>query len=179
MVRIENGNVSYNQLLVIDSDADKHTCDCLGIRTDGELLFIKEKESNVGSAYYIERDFFLIDKEEYLSCLGIAAKNIRLKRSISKGTTDLEVSYKGLYFNAGSSIEYIICYKECSIFTSDAGFAEEHDFNRYDKFEYEKTIRINECESVRITHKDAESGAVFMRQEFKPSRFEEWLDALH
>lgn len=178
MLRIENEDVSYNQLLVIDSDADKHTCDCLAISEDGELLFIREEETRSGNAYSIDRKIFLIDIDEYLKCLGIAAKNIRLQRSISKGTTALEVSYKGRYFSAGSSLTYIINHKECSIFTGDANIAKELDLNRIDKFEYEKTIRIKECDTVRITHKDTENEVIFLQQEFNPSKIEEWLDML-
>ena len=93
MVRIEKEDVSYKELMVIDADGDKHTCDCLGISDGGELLFIKENEAHVGNDYYLEREFFVIDTEEYLKCLGTAAKNLRLQKSISKGATELEVSY--------------------------------------------------------------------------------------
>lgn len=179
MVRIENRDVSYNELLVIDSDADKHTCDCLGISDNNELLFIKEKEAHIGNAYYMERKFFLIDKDEYLKYLGVAANNIRLQKSISKGAIDIELCYNGRYFSIGSSIKYIINHKESSIFTDDSDIAEEYNFNRIDKFEYEKTVSIKECDSIRITHKDAENDVVFVQQEFNPSRFDEWLDTLN
>lgn len=178
MVRIEKEDVSYKELLVIDADGDKHTCDCLGISDDGELLFIKENEAHVGNAYYLEREIFVINTEEYLKCLGIAAKNLRLQRSISKETTALEVSYKDRYFSVGSSIKYIIHNKEFSIFTGESSIAEELDFSRVDKFEYEKTICINECDAVRITHKDAEREVIFLQKEFNPSVIEEWLDML-
>ena len=178
MVRIEKEDISYKELMVIDADGDKHTCDCLGISDDGELLFIKENEAHVGNAYYLEREFFVIDTEEYLKCLGIAAKNLRLQKSISKGVTELAVSYQGMYFGAGSSVQYIIHNKECSIFTMDLSIAERLDFNRIDKFEYEKAIRINECDVIRITHKDVESEDVYVQKEFNPSEFEKWLDML-
>lgn len=178
MYKIENEEILYNELLVIDSDADKHTCDVIGIGNDGKLLFIKEHEEHSGNCYYLQREFFQIDKEEYLKCLGIAVPNVRLQRSISKGTTDFDVSYKGRFFRAGSAIRYIVHHKECSIFTSDVSLARELDFIRIDKFEYEKTISIKECDAVRITHLDAESEEVFIQQEFSTSVFLEWLDTL-
>lgn len=178
MVGIEKEDILYKELMVIDSDGDKHSCDCLGISDDGKLLFIKENEAHVGNTYYLDREFFAIDTEEYLKCLGIAAKNLRLQKSISKGATELEISYRGMYFGAGSSLQYIIHNKECSIFTMDLDIAEGLNFNRIDKFEYEKTIRINESDAVRITHKDVESEIVYVQKEFNPFEFEKWLDLL-
>lgn len=175
MIKIKNENVAYNKLLAIDSDADKHTCDYLGITDRGELLFIREKESN---GCYIEYDFFQIDKDEYLKLLGIAAKNIYLERSISKRNTIFEVTYNGMRFAVGSSVKYLIHHKECSVFTDNTDVAEKYDFDRIDKFEYEKTLRINECDTVRIIHKDAESGLIFVQYDFSPAEFEEWLDTL-
>ena len=178
MIKIENDYITYNELLVIDSDAVNHTCDVIGIGDDGKLLFVKEREAHSGNAYYLQREFFQIDKDEYLNCLGTAANNLRLQKSISKGATDIEVLYKGRYFSAGSSVRYLIHHKECSVFTGDSALAEELGFERIDKFEYEKTLRINECDAVRITHKDAESEAVLVRREFGTTEFEYWLEML-
>lgn len=178
MVKIEDTDVSYRELLVIDADSNRHTCDCLGIRDDGVLLLIREKEVRSGNAYCLDRVFFRIDKEEYLQCLGIAAKNLRLQRAISKRAAVLEVSYRGRYFSPGTSVKYMAHHKECSVFTGDAALAEEFQFGRIDKFEYEKTIRIRDCDAVRITHKDAESEAVFLQMVFSPFCFEEWLDEI-
>lgn len=83
-----------------------------------------------------------------------------------------------MYFSVGSSVKYIIHNKECSIFTMDLDIAERLNFNRINKFEYEKTIRINECDILRITHKDVVSEDVYVQQEFNPSEFEKWLDML-
>lgn len=43
----------------------------------------KENEAHVGNAYYLEREFFVIDTEEYLKCLGIAAKNLHLQKFVN------------------------------------------------------------------------------------------------
>ena len=68
----------------------------------------------------------------------ISGVTIALQKFISKGATELEVSYQGMYFSVGSSVQYIIHNKECSIFTMDLDIAERLNFNRIDKFEYEK-----------------------------------------
>ncbi len=133
---------------------------------------------NNSSAYWMQEVFYSIDKDEYLKYLGVAAKNISLQKSISKGATSIEVSYKGKCFSAGSSLKYIISHKEFSVFTDDTNTAEELEFDRIDKFEYEKTLQVSECDSVRIIHRDAESDTVFFRYEFSPSEFEQWLDTL-
>jgi len=178
MIKIDDEEIEYNELLVIDSDGDKHSCDVIGVKNDGRIMFIKEQEVRSGNAYCLDRVFYEIDKDEYLNYLGIAAKNTRLQRAISKGTITLDVSYMGNCFGVSSDIQCIIQNKEFSIFTADASIAEKYNFNRCDKFEYEKTIRINECDLVVIAHKDAKSGVVYIQQEFSPATFERWLDML-
>lgn len=180
MQKIENTEVSYKEIMVTDSDPDKHSCDVLGIRDDGRLLLIREQEAHAGSACSAEREFFLIDDDEYFNFLGAAAKNLRLQRSLSR-TTIIEVRYKGRYFTIGSPISYIMQHRALSVFMSvfdDSAFAEENGFRRSDKFEYERSVRIKDCESVRITHKDAADDSVLMQLEISSARFEEWLDAL-
>lgn len=178
MIKNENEYISYKELLIVDSNAEKRTCDVIGISNNGDFILIKEEEVNVGNSYFLEKHFFILDKDEYNKYLGIAVKNARLQQSISKGTTILEVCYKGKYFKAGSSIKYIVTHRECSIFTDDREYAEENDFNRIDKFEYEKTIHIEAMDSIRITQKDANSGESLVQQEMKPAEFTKWIDTL-
>lgn len=178
MVRLDNNDISYIELMIVDSDSDKQTRDCLGISDDNKLLLVKKIDTNSKNTNYSNHELFLIDDDEYLFCLGIAAKNLYLQKAISKRKIDIEVSYKGRYFRASSSVKYIIHSKECSIFTEDMSFAEKHDFSRVDQFEYEKTVRISECDAVRIIHKDAESEDVLYQQEFSAFAFEGWLDTL-
>lgn len=181
MRKIENTEIPYKEIMVIDSDSDKHSCDVLGIRDDGTLLFITEQEAHVGNAYFMEKEFFQIDTDEYLNYLGVAAKNVRLQRSISQRVTTIEVCYKGRYFILGSPILYIIQHHDLSIFLStfdDSAFAEEHGFRRVDKFEYEKTVHIQDCESIRITHTDVASDTMLMQHELSAQRFEAWLNTL-
>lgn len=143
MKKIKDDDILYNELMVIDSDANEHTCDVIGISKDGKLLFIKEREFRSCNAYCLRKEFYLIDKDEYLKHIGIAAKTNYLQRCISNGTIDFEACYNGSYFRIGSSICDIKNHKE--------------------------------CDAVRITHKDKESGAIYLQQEFSPSEIEELL----
>jgi len=161
MQKIECEELEYNELLVVDADSNKHTCDVLGVTGSGEMMFIKEREARSGNAYCLRREFFRIDDAEYLKLLGTAAQNMRMQKAVSKGLITIEACYKGSWFAAGSDINYLIAHKEFSPVTDDAGL-----------------VAVNECDAVRITHMDKSGENVYMQKVFSSSVFFEWLDML-
>lgn len=75
---------------------DSLTCEdtAIGITNDGELLYIKSKLANSSSAYWVDREFFSIDNDEFCSFLKQAQANGYIEKAIRSGQTTEEELYK-------------------------------------------------------------------------------------
>lgn len=71
----------YKELFTVDVDENKCTCNVVGIKNDGTLLYIKERLANNSSAYWVDRELYIIDKEEFSHYQEEARKNGRLPRT--------------------------------------------------------------------------------------------------
>ena len=75
MKKYDNQEVKYEELFTVEADGDNLTCSVIGIAENGDYLYIKEEAKNVGNAYYLAQEFFLIDKSEYEAYYEIAKRN--------------------------------------------------------------------------------------------------------
>jgi len=55
----------YRELFTLHVDSNKCTADIIGIKNDGEYLYISEKLASSGNAYWMDRIFYSLDEDEY------------------------------------------------------------------------------------------------------------------
>lgn len=80
----------YRELFTVEVDCNKYTDDVIGITKDAELLYIKEEMGSHGNAYWTNRTFFSIDKNEFHHYLEIARNNGEIEKAIKNGHTTSE-----------------------------------------------------------------------------------------
>lgn len=80
----------YRELFCVSADSMNCTCEVIGLSREGEILFIKETLSNSGNAYYISREFFLPDREEFRHYLEDAGRDGELEKALKNGYTTME-----------------------------------------------------------------------------------------
>lgn len=97
--------------------------------------------------------------------------NIDVPKSVLRA--EIKVLYSGILFSVGSDIRWIISNHRFSIFTEDAELAEKLEFRRIDKFEYEKTISVDDVQTAYITLYTENAEQLSMT----PAEFKEWLDS--
>lgn len=85
----------------------------------------------------------------------------------------IEILYKDILFKVGSDIRWSIISHCFSIFTDDSKLAEQLDFCRIDKFEYEKTVSIDDIQSAYVTPYTEKAEQITMT----PMQFKEWLNS--
>lgn len=83
-------NKDYRELFTVFVNTRKCTDDVVGITKDNELLYIKESLANQSSAYWVDREFFSIDKMEFKHFLSIATKNGEVEKAVKNGYTTLD-----------------------------------------------------------------------------------------
>lgn len=82
----------YREMFTVSVDELMCTDDLIGITTAGELLYVKERLAGSGNAYYMEREFFSIEKEEFQQYLSIAKENGEIEKALRNGqTTEAEL----------------------------------------------------------------------------------------
>lgn len=83
-------NEDYRELFNIMVDSNKCTITCIGITNDGTFLYINERLANNSSAYWIDREFFVIDRDEFCYYLEIARAKGEVEKAIKNGRTTAE-----------------------------------------------------------------------------------------
>lgn len=82
--------IDYRELFTVEVDENKCTDDIIGIKNDGEIIFIKEKMSNSGNAYWMNRVFYSIDRDELHQYIEIAKSNGEIEKAIKNKRTTME-----------------------------------------------------------------------------------------
>lgn len=80
----------YRELFDVAVDSNKCIVELTGITNSGDFLYIIEKLANYSSAYYMDREFFSIDKNEFRSFLEKAMANGEAEKAIINGHTTRE-----------------------------------------------------------------------------------------
>lgn len=71
----------YKELFTVEVNEIECTDTVVGMRHDGVFLYIKERLANSGNAYWMDREFYSIDEDEF---------NHFLEMAIESGKTTLE-----------------------------------------------------------------------------------------
>jgi len=85
-----NLGVDYRNLFAVTIDTFKGIKTYVGIDNDGLLLYIKATELNIGSGYWIQEEFYEINKTELRDFIRTARLNENLDYAISRGKTTEE-----------------------------------------------------------------------------------------
>lgn len=80
----------YRELFTVSVDELMCTDDLIGITTAGDLLYVKERLAGSGNAYYMEREFFSIEREEFQQYLSVAKENGEVEKAVRNGQTTKE-----------------------------------------------------------------------------------------
>ena len=112
---------------------------------------------------------YLLNDDEYITLIIDAIRNGTLKNLIEIKSVLVEVCYKNRYFKVNDEINYMVSNGVCAIFTSDEDFVRNYGFFRVGDTEYEKTLYLKECSSIRITHFNNDE--VLYIKEIDPLRF--------
>lgn len=101
--------------------------------------------------------------------MSLKPTDIHVPKDVLKA--NIQLLYQDVLFHSGSDIRWVISYGNTSLFTDDSALAERLDFRRIDKFEYEKTISVDEIQAAYVTldSEDAEQTAM------TPQQFKAWL----
>ena len=80
----------YHELFSIMIDS--HLCEdtAIGITNDGNLLYIESKLMNNSSAYWMQRVFYSIEKDEFRAFLRQAKSKGYIEKAINNGQTTEE-----------------------------------------------------------------------------------------
>ncbi len=77
----------YRELFTVEVDELKCTDTVVGLKNDGLLLYIDEKLSNSGNAYWMDRTFYSIEKDEFKQYFEIAKSNGEIEKTIKNKKT--------------------------------------------------------------------------------------------
>ena len=80
----------YRELFDVTIDSHNCTSTSIGITNDGTLLLTKEELTNNSSAYWVSREIFSIDKEEFREYLSKAESSGHVEKAIKNGRTTSE-----------------------------------------------------------------------------------------
>ena len=75
----------FRELFTVTVDPIRCTDTCIGITNDGTLLYIEEQMMSSGNAYWMDREFFEIDKEEFCRYLAVAEENGEIAKAVRSG----------------------------------------------------------------------------------------------
>jgi len=80
----------YRHLFTVTISTSKGIKTYVGISKDGMLLYKKATELNIGSGYWIQEEFYEINKTEFRDFIRIARLNENLDYALSRGKTTEE-----------------------------------------------------------------------------------------
>jgi len=80
-------DVDYRHLFAVSISTSKGVKTYVGITNEGMLLYKKATELNIGSGYWIQEEFYEINKTEFRDFIRQARLNENLDYAISRGKT--------------------------------------------------------------------------------------------
>lgn len=69
MQKLSGGSPGFRELCEVETDEVNRSFSVVGMDASGRCLLKKSTEYNMGNAYSMLDEYFLLDRAEYLSCL--------------------------------------------------------------------------------------------------------------
>lgn len=78
--RMHYENIKCEELFIVSVNAHDHSDTYIGRDKDGNLYYVEEEEAHVGNAYFMAREFYIIDEVELGQFIDKAYANGRISR---------------------------------------------------------------------------------------------------